>query len=157
MNPETWAQLERFVCLLYRSKSHTAVKDLRWFLFSNQAVEGENLPPTFGSLYYHILRANYVTMIWKNADVSHPRLPSPNECGWTFDDGTQQFTPALCLHQPAPDAVLELVRCYCKTGCGEKCGCSRNNNPCTEMCSCLLQNCANKPRETVEHEELEEV
>ena len=42
--------LERFVCVLYRSNIHTTVKELRWFLYSNRATEGENLPPTSGSL-----------------------------------------------------------------------------------------------------------
>ena len=100
LDPETWAQLERFVCLLYRSKSQTAVKDLRWFLFSNRAAEGENLPPTFGSLYNHILRANFVSMVWKSDDLSHPCFPSPVDFGLTFDDGSKQFTPNLsCIGQ----------------------------------------------------------
>ena len=29
------SQLERFVCALYRSKFHTKVNELRWFLYSN--------------------------------------------------------------------------------------------------------------------------
>ena len=47
---ETMAHLERFVCLLYRSKVHTQVDDLRWFLYSARRAEGESLPPTRGSL-----------------------------------------------------------------------------------------------------------
>ena len=60
LEPDTWAQLERFVCPIFKSKLHRAVKDLRWFFFSNRAAEGENLPPTFGALYLHILWANLV-------------------------------------------------------------------------------------------------
>ena len=149
LDPGTWAELERFVCLLYRSKSHKAVKDLRWFLFSNRAAEGENLPPTFGALYYHILRANFVTMIWKRATLSHTSLPSPVKFGWKFDDQANLYMPTLCLNKPAPESVLELLRCYCTTGCGERCGCSKSKNPCTEMCTCMLVNCANKPRESI--------
>ena len=35
-------QLERFVCILYRSKIYTKVNELRWFLYSNRLAEGEN-------------------------------------------------------------------------------------------------------------------
>ena len=51
-SPEIYAQLERFVCLIYKSEVLTEVKDLRWFLFSNRAAEGESVPPTTGSLSY---------------------------------------------------------------------------------------------------------
>ena len=47
-------QLECFVCILYRSKIYTKVNELRWFLYSHRAAEGENLPPTSGSLDLHI-------------------------------------------------------------------------------------------------------
>ena len=59
LEPYTWAQMERFVCLIYKSKLHTAVKDLVGFFFSNRAAEGENLPPAFSALYLHILQANF--------------------------------------------------------------------------------------------------
>ena len=58
------------------------MNELRWFLFSNRAAEGENLPPTSGSLVLHIRRAHYIAMIWKKAYESHPRLPAPTEFSW---------------------------------------------------------------------------
>jgi len=42
-SPEVCAQLERFVCLIYKSGVLTEVKDLRWFLFSNCAAERERV------------------------------------------------------------------------------------------------------------------
>ena len=97
LEPDTWTQLERFKCILYKSKLHTAVKELRWFLFSNRSAEGENLPPTFRSLYFHILRASYVAIIWKNATFKHPYLPSPVDFGWTLDEGNGKFSACRCL------------------------------------------------------------
>ena len=70
-------QLECFVCLLYKSKVHTRVEELRWFLFSNPAAEGESLPPTTGLLKLHVHRAQYMAMVWRKAAESHPSLPSP--------------------------------------------------------------------------------
>jgi len=81
-SPEVCAQLERFVCLIYKSEVLTKVKDLRWFLFLNHAAEGESLPPTTGSLQLHIQRAHYITVIWRIATESHPSLPSPAAYGW---------------------------------------------------------------------------
>ena len=78
------SQLERFVCALYQSNIHTTVKELRWFLYSNRATEGENLQPTSGSLDLHIRRAYYIAMTWKKTDENHPRLPAPAAFGWTL-------------------------------------------------------------------------
>ena len=60
---ETMAHLERFICLLYRSKVHTQVDDLQWFLHSARGAEGESIPPTRGSFIPHILRAHYIAMV----------------------------------------------------------------------------------------------
>ena len=137
------AQLERFVCMLYRSKTYTKVNELRWFLYSNRAAEGESLPPTLSSLIPHIQRAHYITMIWKKAGVSHPCLPSPANYGWNFDAATCHFSPVRCLNPPAPEAFLNLVKCGCKSGCKGKCSCQNNNIPCTEVCGCLGYSCSN--------------
>ena len=57
LSEEEYDQLEQFVCQL-------------------------PLPPTICSLTLHIQRAHYVAMIWRKAGKSHPRLPSPVDCGW---------------------------------------------------------------------------
>jgi len=43
-SPTVCAQLERLFCLIYKSEIITEVKDLRWFLCSNRAAEGQSLP-----------------------------------------------------------------------------------------------------------------
>ena len=141
--PEVCAQLERFVCLIYKSEVHTQVKDLRWFLFSNRAAEGESLPPTTGALELHIQRAHYIAMIWRRAAENHPSLPSPDAYGWEYLEAEEVYTPIRCVQPPAPEAVIELVKCGCKKGCTGSCKCSKNNIPCTEMCGCLGFNCKN--------------
>ena len=46
---------------------------------------------------------------------------------------------------PAPDAILEVLNCSCKTGCNSNlCGCFRNERKCTEICRC--ENCSNCDR-----------
>jgi len=114
-----------------KSEVHTKVKDLRWFLVSNHAAEGESLPPTTGSLKLHIRRAHYIAMIWRRATESHPSLPSPAAYGWELLAEEGVYTPIRCAHPPAPEAVINLVKCGCKKGCTGLCSCSKNNIPCT--------------------------
>ena len=95
------SQLECFVCMLHRSKIYTKVNELRWFLYSNRAAEGENLP-TSDALDPRIRRAHYIAMIWRKADKNYPRLPTPTAFSWTFDAGSSHFSPVRCLNPPAP-------------------------------------------------------
>ena len=50
--------------------------------------------------------------------------------------------PLLSLEPPAPDCVLQLVRCNCdavkirSTKCASRCSCKQNNLVCTELCKC---------------------
>ena len=138
------SQLERFVCILYRSVIYTKLNELRWFLFSNRAAEGENLPPTSGSLDLHILRAHYIAMIWRKSCESHPRLPAPTEFGWKLDADSSHFYPVFCLLKPAPESILHLIKYGCKRGYDGRCSCHKKNIPCTEACGCWVFRCNNK-------------
>ena len=46
--------------------------------------------------------------------------------------------PRKCLGLPAPEAVLELVKCRCKGRCSgkSKCSCLLNDLKCTDLCKC---------------------
>jgi len=126
LHSDACSQLECFVCVLYRSKIHTTVKELRWFLYSNRAAEGENLLPTSGSLdFKHIRCAHYTAILWRKADENHPCLPAPASFGWTFDAGSSHFSPVRCLNKPAPEAILHLINCGCKSGCEGRCSCRK--------------------------------
>jgi len=128
----------------------TEVKDLRRFLFSNRAAEGQSLPPTTGSLQLHIRRAHYIVMIWRRATESHPSLPSPAACGWELLAEEGIYTPIQMCQSPAPEAVINLVKCGCKKGCTRWCSCIKNNIPCTEVCGCVGYSCNNR-HNPVEH------
>jgi len=156
---DTCSQLEPFVCMLYQSKIHTPVKELRWFLYSNCAAcaaEAENLPPTSGSLDVHIRHAHYVATIWRKAGENHPHLPAHAAFDWTFDAGASHFSPVRCLNPPAPEAVLHLIKCGCKCGCEGRCNCRKNNIPCTEFCGCRVFNFNNKTSQPGINEECED-
>ena len=128
-------KLEQYVCLLYEPGTVlTSVAELRWKLFCKKQAEGERLPPTRGALLQMILRAHYQAMIWEADIIAMPELPSPSDYGWKIDGGS--FVPVPTTEPPAPQAVVELVKCTCvKTHC-ESCSCKKHNMFCTEMCSC---------------------
>ena len=133
------SHLERFVCMLYRSKVYTKVNELRWFMYSNRAAEGGSLPPTIGFSTPHVRRAHYIVGIWNKASESHPCLPSlsTTEFSWTLDATTKRFDPVRCLKPPTPESMMKLVKFGCKKGCTGNCSCRNNNIPCTEMCTAL--------------------
>ena len=130
---DTIAAFEKFVCKIYAPKtSLTTVKELRWFLFRRRQAESEKLPPSEGALRETVLRAHYQAMVWYNAN---PDLPSPEGYGWKKTDDA--WCPIMTSVQPAREAIIELVRCGCKTQCAtNRCQCKRAGLPCTDLCAC---------------------
>ena len=113
------------------------------------------LPPARSALLPHIRRANYITMCDKAFPSIHPALPPIEENGWTLENGV--YVPVRCLRPPAPLAVIELVKYGCKTGCVMAgCSCSKNCLPCTPLCKCYSDDCANKTISTGHFEEDEQ-
>ena len=137
--------MERFVCKVYSSKSScVTVSDLRWDLFRTKNFEGEKLPPTQNTLKPHIQRVKFMSKRDKSYKEPRPILPHPNANGWEQKaDG--KLEPVRCLAKPAPQAVLELVKCGCKGSCGGKatCSCHKNGLSCTALCKCA--DCGNIP------------
>ena len=131
-------QFVRFACQLYTFKVFTKVNNCRWFLYSNRIAE-EEIPPTTGSLTMHIQRTHYVAMIWRKARESHPRLPSPADCGWQFDMTRHDYIQVRRLHLPAAAAVMNLVQCGCKRGCKRAWSCRNNYLPCREVHAWLCE------------------
>ena len=108
------------------------------------------MPPTQSALRYAILRAHYQAMVWRNDVVANPKIPQPDAgYGWERQNGT--FVPQMTTMQPAPQAILELVKCSCKKSrCSTLvCKCRRHGFPCTDMCESVdpdddVNNCFNR-------------
>ena len=132
-----FAAIESFVCKLYLPNTELLnVADVRWWLFKKKQAQSEGLPPTQAALRNAILRAHYQAMIWNNDIIANPDLPEPLECGWNLVDG--RYKPVMTTLPPAPQAVIDLVKCSCaKTRCSSnRCKCRRNGLNCTDLCSC---------------------
>ena len=129
--------LQTFVCMVYANNikcNTTTVKEMRWELFKSKNLEGEKLPPTLGALKPHIQRAHLISLIAKGYREPRPQIPLLTDNGWEKIDGI--LSPTKCLEPPAPQAVLELVKCGCRLQCSNHCSCFKNNLPCTALCKC---------------------
>lgn len=149
--PERFRPLERFICRVYSERSEIdTLPTLRWELFRKKNLEGEKLPPTRGTLLPHILRANYMSARDKSYISSKPQLPPLELNGWEINpDGSHQ--PVKCLREPAPQAVLELVKCGCRGICDSaSCSCLRNGLSCTPLCKCT--DCSNVSKFNIDNE-----
>ena len=147
--PAVVKPLEEFTCKVYSDLGIKSLPQLRWELFRTRNLEGESLPPTRAAILPHIIRANYVCMRDKSYQESCPTLPPIEDSGWVLEGSN--YLPVKCLELPAPKAVLELIRCSCKSGCKGKCGCLKNGLPCTPLCKCHYLDCTNPHRRRDTH------
>lgn len=93
------------------------------------------LPPTSDAIRLHIESAHYQSLVWKQANVTDPVLPEPQQSGWKLERNT--LVPVLMTKSPIPVACIEMIKCSCKTGCRSlRCKCRKSGLPCTRMCSC---------------------
>ena len=114
--------LSQFVCSLYCPKgiNITKIPDLRWHLFCKYLAESTKLPPTVGSLTEHIDRVHVQARVWSQATEMWQHLLDPLTHGYYQDDnGT--ILPTTTKVPPAPQAIVELVRCQCKGQCKGHC------------------------------------
>ena len=104
-------------------------------LFRKKQAQSENLPPTLGTLRHAVLRAHYQAMVWANDVVANPIMPSPEEYGWEKEE--DRWIPVMTCLPPAPEAIIELVKCGCKTQCASnRCQSRPAGLQCTDLCSC---------------------
>ncbi len=134
LTEETLKNAELFVCKLYNLKQVSTTDEARAVLF-NKSRSPESLPPTSDALHFHIRRAHYQTVVWRQAHLSHPNLPNPEGLGWRVEETTVK--PELMSLTPVPDSCHEIITCNCKTGCKRlHCNCKKLNLHCTRGCTC---------------------
>jgi len=138
---------EKALLMLYNSKSENTLNALRYTRFCQKVSTGtsslqpENLPPTSSASAFHSLRVYYQVQQWKGDVSLHP-----SEWGWKLTDG--KLMPIKTDQPPAPKALLEIIRCNCKSNCAtNRCNCKKYNLDCTAACgTCEGQSCENASR-----------
>ena len=94
------------------------------------------LPPTSDCLLQHLKRSNYQAFVWRHALEAMQDLESPEGHGWVRDE--KHLLPLLMTKAPAPESLLELTTCKCKTSsCLRNCSCNNTGLSCTEGCYCM--------------------
>ena len=81
---------------------------------SSSLVRPEVLPPTSAAAAYHSMRVYLQVQEWMGTG-EHIK---PEDWGWYKHDG--KYLPVLTDKEAAPAALLDVVRCNCKTGCSTR-------------------------------------
>ena len=134
LDDSTVRSVEKFICRIYSVTDAENCNEARATLFS-RCRSPEALPPTSDAARWHIRRAHFQAMVWKQAHVTHPTLPLPETMGWTKLNG--KLEAKLMSLAPVPESCDEMVNCGCKSGCkSKKCSCRSVGLPCTGACKC---------------------
>ena len=96
-------------------------------------VDMARLPPTIDVIHIHSKRAYLQIQTWIGNALN------PKNYGWRMRDG--MLEPIPMYKKPAPDNLLDIMKCSCKEmRCkGRNCLCYGNFQKCTLVCCC--QNC----------------
>jgi len=126
---------ERALVCLYNGDPQHGINVLRYEQFcakaatSTMPVQPGALPPTSASVKYHSLRVYHQIQEWLGAELSFV------DWGWKIS-GTGKLLPIMTDLQPAPQKILEVVRCGCKSGCDTmRCSCRKHGMTCASACS----------------------
>ena len=136
LSNNTYETIEEFICKVYAPQTHILkVEQLRWWMFKKKQAESEKLPPTPAALKQAILRSHHQAIVWNHDTVANPVIPTPGNYGW--ENNGDGWTPIMTTELPAPQTVLHLVKCGCKTQCHSgRCSCRRAGLYCTDLCCC---------------------
>ena len=109
-------------------------------------ADSDRLSPTLTALKGKVSRAHYITLQWKSSHINSPSLLDPNDYGWLFNEKDQVFEPVMTSLAPAPESIIHLTVCNCKTNCStNRCKCPKNVLNCSEMRGC--ENCENDEKD----------
>ncbi len=129
LSQEVKDELAKFVCSRYCVRI-SSIPDLRWYLFCKQLAESKQVTTyTWCTRGTHQLQSR----VRCQATVMQQQPLDPLQFGYYMDtDG--QLLPLTTKVLPAPQAIIELVRCQCRTNCStQRCSCRRNNLPCLRV------------------------
>lgn len=133
---------EKAMVAIYKGRPSDALDSLRFLKFkeklssSKTFVHPRVLPPTSDGNRYHSYRVYHQVQQWRGNDLD------PEKWGWRIVNG--KLVPKQTELPAAPQSLLELVRCSCKTGCNDlRCGCRKQGLSCSLSCTACRGVCAN--------------
>ena len=129
---------EAFLCVVYGGKIDDNLDVKRNFAKQKVCAKFDlaTLPPTSAAARQHSFRVYHQVQQWRGVALN------PTDWGWRQKDG--RLTPLPTLREPAPESLLNLITCNCRSGCERNCECRRSGLPCTSMCGfCAGHGCSN--------------
>ena len=150
---EIFSAGQKALSCLYGGSINESLDELRYRRFREKvstktsAVQVHTLPPTAAAARYHSARVYLQVQQWMDKG-SHL---NPEEWGWLRV--ADRLEPMKTDLPAAPDTLLKVIRCNCKTYCDtRKCTCKKLGLECSVMCGeCKGMNCLNSPKEPIEN------
>ncbi|VDI77900.1 Hypothetical predicted protein [Mytilus galloprovincialis] len=135
---------EKVITFLYGGVPHEGLDILRYKKFANrvltckEVIQIHTLPPTTETATYHSLRTYFQVQTWIGGEEI-----DPCDFGWLIVNG--KLMPIKTKRQPAPQRLLSIIRCNCKTNCDtRRCTCRKHGLECNISCGeCRGQSCMN--------------
>ena len=139
---------EKALVCLYNGKDEEGLDGMRYCRYCEKVstrtsqAQPQSLPPTSAAAMYHRMRVYLQVHQWKGEG----ELLSAEEWGWKISD--DQLLPIMTHLQPAPEALLRVVRCNCSSDCSTmRCSCRKHNLDCSIACGqCRGSGCTNAPQ-----------
>lgn len=102
-------------------------------------VQINSLPPTSDAAKFHSYRVYLQVQHWMYGDLDL----EPTDWGWALLDN--RFIPIKTEKPPAPENLLKIIKCNCKTNCdSRRCTCRKHGLECTLGCGeCRGIDCTN--------------
>ena len=146
---------EQALLRIYKGKPGETLVSLRHRLFlaklasSSAFVCPDRMPPTPSAAKFHSFRVYLQVMEWK----SEAAAMKPENWGWRLS--ADSYIPVMTEKKPAPQSLLQIIHCKCKSGCDTaRCTCRKNGMPCTLACGeCMGTSCNNSEPTSLEEEE----
>ena len=134
---------QKALVVLFNGKQGDTLNSLRMSRFYQKVAESvkcvtpEQLPPTQDTAKYHSYRVYFQIQVWRGNNLD------AQAWGWKIVNG--RMLPIQTDRQPAPDKLLKVIRCKCKTECRTaRCTCKKHGLECSPMCSdCRGLSCFN--------------
>lgn len=135
---------QNFICELYNIKKEMPLEEARYYLYSRYIASSKlssnfdlaTLPPTKSAADQHAYRTYHQVQAWKGNNLS------PTDWGWKAVGSS--LTPTSTDLPAAPEHLLKLISCTCRSQCSNRCECKTSGLKCSAMCrTCQGTSCDN--------------
>ena len=146
---------ENAIVCLYGGKPGQTLDQLRYQRYleklacKSKSIQPQSLPPTSSAVKYHSLRVYLQIREWKDS------TEGINYAEWGWRSAAEQLTPIMTDLAPAPQSLLQIMRCNCSQDCStHRCSCRKNDLPCNPACGqCKGSACTNAPEQIPDDED----